>query len=177
MASEAHIVWRIGKAYGFVKKYMHRGMGSVLAGLSAIIEGMNEPSVIREILDETETIAVVGLSDKEGRASYGVSRFMQGRGYRIIPVNPLIESSLGERAYPTIEAAAEGAGKIDLVNVFRAPEFVPEVVKETIRLGIPYLWLQEGVVHDEAAEMAENAGIKVVMDRCILKERMAAGWE
>ena len=136
---------------------------------------MNEASVIREILDNSKTIAVVGLSDKEGRASYGVSRFMQGRGYRIVPVNPLIESSLGEKAYPTLDAAL-AAGKIDLVNVFRAPEFVPGVVKDTIRLHIPYLWLQEGVIHDEAAQMAEKAGIKVVMDRCILKERMAAGW-
>jgi predicted CoA-binding protein len=138
---------------------------------------MNESSIIREILDNASTIAVVGLSDKEGRASYGVSRFMQGRGYRIVPVNPLIESSLGEKAYHTLDAALAAVGKIDLVNVFRAPEFVPEVVKETIRLKIPYLWLQEGVVHDEAARMAENAGIKVVMDRCILKERMAAGWK
>lgn len=101
---------------------------------------------------------------------------MQSRGYRIVPVNPLIQSSLGEKAYSTLDAAHAAVGKIDLVNVFRAPEFVPEVVKDTIRLGIPYLWLQEGVIHDEAAEMAEKAGIKVVMDRCILKERMAAGW-
>lgn len=141
---------------------------------------MNEPATIREILDSTRTIAVVGLTNREGRASLGVSRFMQQRGYRIIPVNPQIDSSLGQKAYPSLDEAVEAVtaegGKIDLVNVFRAPSFVPEVVKDVIRLKIPYLWLQEGVIHDEAAGWAEAAGIKVVMDRCILKDRMAAGW-
>ena len=139
---------------------------------------MNEPETIQEILDRTRTIAVVGMSDREGRASYGVSRFMQSQGYRIVPVNPRIESALGERAYPDLDTAYQALeGGIDLIDVFRAPEFVPEVVKDTIRLKIPYLWLQEGVVHEEAAGWAEQAGIKVVMDRCILKERMAAGWK
>lgn len=139
---------------------------------------MNEPKTIQEILDRTRTIAVVGMSDREGRASYGVSRFMQSQGYRILPVNPRIESALGERAYRDLDSAyAALEGKIELVDVFRAPEFVPEVVKDTIRLKIPYLWLQEGVVHEEAAQWAEQAGIKLVMDRCILKERMAAGWK
>jgi len=137
---------------------------------------MNEPSVIREILDNARTIAVVGLTDKEGRASIGVSRFMQSRGYRIIPVNPKIESSLGEKAYATLDAAVEAVGKIDLVNVFRLPHFIPDIVQDTIRLEIPYIWIQEGIVHEEAASQAEAAGIKVVMDRCILKDRMAAGW-
>ncbi len=138
---------------------------------------MNEPATIREILDRVHTIAVVGLTNREGRASYGVSRFMQSQGYRIIPVNPRIESSLGERAYPDLDAAFTALdGNIDLVNVFRAPEHVPEVVKDAIRLKIPYLWLQEGVIHAEAAAQAEAAGVKVVMDHCILKERMAAGW-
>jgi uncharacterized protein len=138
---------------------------------------MNEPATIREILDNVHTIAVVGLTDREGRASLGVSRYMQRQGYRIVPVNPKIESALGEKAYPSLDAACAAVGsRIDLVNVFRAPEFVPEVVKDVIRLKIPYLWLQEGVVHPEAASWAEAAGIKVVMDHCILKERMAAGW-
>lgn len=138
---------------------------------------MNEPSVIREILDRTSTIAVVGLTDREGRASLGVSRYMQSQGYRIIPVNPQIESALGEKAYPGLDEAVAALGPaIQLVNVFRAPEHVPEIVKDVIRLRIPWLWLQEGVVHDEAASWAEAAGIRVVMDRCILKERMAAGW-
>ena len=138
---------------------------------------MNEPETIREILENTRTIAVIGLSDKPGRASLGVSRFMQQQGYRIIPVNPLARSVLGEQAYATLEDAwrAHG-GKIDLVNVFRAPSHVPQIVRDVIRLKIPRLWLQEGVCHEEAAASAEAAGIKVVMDHCILKERMAAGW-
>jgi predicted CoA-binding protein len=137
---------------------------------------MNEPEVIREMLDRARTIAVVGLTNREGRASYGVSRFMQSQGYRIIPVNPKIDSALGEKAYPSLDDALAAVRTIDLVNVFRAPEHVPEVVKDVMRLKIPYLWLQEGVCHDEAAEWAEKAGIRVVMDRCILKERMAVGW-
>ncbi|MBV8672050.1 MAG: CoA-binding protein [Acidobacteriaceae bacterium] len=137
---------------------------------------MNEPATIREILDRGKTIAVVGLTNREGRASLGVSRFMQSRGYRIVPVNPRIDSSLGEAAYPTLDAAVEAVKDISLVNVFRAPAFVPEIVREVIRLKIPYLWLQEGVIHDEAAGWAEAAGVKVVMNRCILKDRMAAGW-
>lgn len=137
---------------------------------------MNEPATIREILDRAKTIAVVGLTNREGRASLGVSRFMQSRGYRIVPVNPQIDSALGEKAYPTLDAALEAVPEITLVNVFRAPSFVPEIVKDVIRLKIPYLWLQEGIVHEEAAAWAEAAGIKVVMDRCILKDRMAAGW-
>jgi predicted CoA-binding protein len=138
---------------------------------------MNEPETIREILEETKTIAVIGLSDKPGRASLGVSKFMQQQGYRIIPVNPLARSVLGEQAYATLDDAYYALqGKIDLVNVFRAPEFVPEIVKDVMRLKIPRLWLQEGVCHEEAAGWAEAAGVKVVMDRCILKDRMAAGW-
>lgn len=137
---------------------------------------MNEPALIKKILDECKTIAVVGLSNREGRASFGVSRFMQSRGYRIVPVNPAIQSSLGEEAYPTLAAALAAVPEIRLANVFRAPEHIPEIVDEVIRLRIPYLWLQEGVVDIEAARRAETAGIGVVMDHCILKERMAAGW-
>jgi predicted CoA-binding protein len=137
---------------------------------------MNEPELIREILETCRTIAVVGLSNHEGRASWGVSHFMQSRGYRIVPVNPMIESALGERAYATLDAALEAVPEIRLVNVFRAPQYVPAIVEDVVRLGIPYLWLQEGVVDHEAAARAEGAGVKVVMDRCILKDRMAAGW-
>jgi uncharacterized protein len=137
---------------------------------------MNEPAVIQEILNNCKTIAVVGLTDKEGRASYGVSRFMQSRGYRIVPVNPLIESALGEKAYPTLDAAQVAMPEIQLVDVFRAPEYVSAIVDDVIRLKIPYLWLQEGVVDLVSARRAEAAGVKVVMDRCILKDRMAAGW-
>ncbi len=131
---------------------------------------MNEPETIRQILKESKTIAVVGLSAKHDRASFSVSHYMQSQGYRIIPVNPLFTSVLGEDAYPTLEAACAANGKVDLVDVFRAPQYVPGIVEEVIRLKIPYLWLQEGVCDQQAAERAEAAGIKVVMDHCIFRE-------
>ncbi len=137
---------------------------------------MNEPETIQQILDRTQTIAVVGLTDHEGRASYGVSRFIQNQGYRILPINPNIASSLGEPAFPTLDAAAAAhPGQIQLVNVFRRPEHVPDIVDAVIRLKIPYLWLQEGVVNEVAASKAEAAGVKVVMDHCLFKERLAHG--
>lgn len=137
---------------------------------------MNDPRTIADILATTRTIAVVGLTNREGRASFGVSRFMQSQGYRIVPVNPLIDAALGEKAFPDLDAALAAHPDITLVNIFRAPEHVPAIVEDVIRLRIPNLWLQEGVVHPAAAQ-AEAAGIHVVMDRCILKERMAAGWK
>ena len=130
----------------------------------------SEAEHITELLRSAKTIAIVGLSDSPNRTSYGVSQYMQSQGYRIIPVNPAITESLGEKAYPTLSDVPE---KIDIVNVFRRSEFVPEVVEEAIRLGVPAIWMQEGVVHEEAAEKARVAGIIVVMDRCILKEHMA----
>ena len=136
---------------------------------------MNEPQLIRTILETVKTIAVVGLSSTPGRPSLSVSRFMQQEGYRIVPVNPtLIENTiLGEKVYTSLDEACAAVGKIDLVNVFRDPVYVPEIVKDVMRLKIPYLWLQEGVCHEEAVAWAENDGIGVVMDRCILKERSA----
>jgi predicted CoA-binding protein len=125
---------------------------------------------IGELLKRSKTIAVVGLSDSPLRPSYGVSAYMQSHGYRIIPVNPSIRGALGEKA---VSSLAEVPEKIDIVDVFRRSEFVPEVVEEAIRLKIPAIWLQEGVVHEEAAEKARKAGIFVVMDRCILKEHRA----
>ena len=127
---------------------------------------------IAELLTSAKTIAVVGLSSDAMRPSFGVSQYMQGKGYRIVPVNPNEKSVLGERSY---SALGEVADKIDIVDVFRRSEFVPEIVDEVIRLKIPALWLQEGVVHESAAEKARAAGIKVVMDRCILKEHRARG--
>ena len=100
---------------------------------------------------------------------------MQQAGYRIIPIHPALDRALGEKAYPTLDAAYAAEGKIDLVDVFRASEFVPEIVKDVMRLKIPYLWLQEGVCHDEAAKWAEDDGILVVMDRCIYKEHARLG--
>lgn len=137
---------------------------------------MNEPELIREVLESCKTIAVIGLSNDETRASHGVAHFMQSRGYRIVPVNPKIENALGETAYPTLSVACATVDEIRLVDVFRAPEHIPAIVDEVIRLQIPYLWLQEGVINAEAAASAEKAGIKVVMDRCMAKARMALGW-
>lgn len=128
---------------------------------------MNEPELIERMLRETKTIAVVGLSDSPDRASFGVSRYMQKNGYRIVPVNPLKGSVLGEQSYATL---GDIPFKVDMVNVFRAPRYVAAIVDETIRLKIPYLWLQEGVIDEEAAARAEAAGIGVVMDRCLFKE-------
>ncbi len=128
---------------------------------------MNEPALIQEMLDKTKTIAVVGLTESPGRASYGVSKYMQRAGYKIIPVNPTVDSILGEKAYPTLADIPE---KIDMVDVFRAPRHIPGIVDEVIRLKIPYLWLQEGVIDHAAARRAEEAGVGVVMDHCLYKE-------
>ena len=122
---------------------------------------------IGELLKRTKTIAVVGLSDSPLRPSYGVSAYMQSHGYKIIPVNPSIKGSLGEKA---VGSLAEIEEKIDMVDVFRRSEYVPELVDEAIRLKVPAIWLQEDVIHEEAAEKARKAGIFVVMDKCILKE-------
>jgi predicted CoA-binding protein len=121
-----------------------------------------------------KTIAVVGLSDNPMRPSHGVSAYMQAAGYRIIPVNPQIAEALGEKSYPSLlEIPLEVAKKIDLVDVFRRPEFVDEIVEQTMQLKIPAIWLQEGVVNERAAEKARKAGMFVVMDRCVLKEHRA----
>jgi len=125
---------------------------------------------IRELLERSKTIAVVGLSNSPLRPSHGVSAYMQTHGYRIIPVNPRINGALGEKAYPSLLEVPE---KIDIVNIFRRPEFVPEVVNQAIQLKVPAVWMQEEVIHEEAAEKARKAGIFVIMDRCILKEHRA----
>jgi predicted CoA-binding protein len=126
-----------------------------------------EAERIATLLKSAKTIAVVGLSNNPFRASFDVSQYMQSQGYRIIPINPTISESLGEKAYGSLSEVPE---QIDIVNVLRRSEFVPEVVDEAIRLKVPAIWMQEGVVHEEAAEKARGAGIFVVMDRCILKE-------
>jgi len=125
---------------------------------------------IRDLLERSKTIAVVGLSDSPLRPSYGVSAYMQAQGYRIIPVNPQIAGALGEKSYPSL---LEVPVPIDIVNVFRRPEFAEEVVDQAIRLRIPAVWMQEGVVHPAAAEKARKAGVFVAMDLCILKEHRA----
>lgn len=128
-----------------------------------------EAERIADLLKQSKTIAVVGLTDNPLRPSYGVSSYMQSQGYRIIPVNPNVRDSLGEKAYANLLDVPE---KIDIVNIFRRPEAVPEVVDEAVQLNVPAIWMQEGVVHEEAAEKARKAGIFVVMDKCILKEHM-----
>lgn len=125
---------------------------------------------IRDLLAKAKTIAVVGLSDSPLRPSHGVSAYMQAQGYKIIPVNPAIEEALGEKSYPSLADVPE---KIDLVNIFRRPEFVDEVVDQAIQRNVPAVWMQEEVINEAAATKARNAGLFVVMDRCILKEHHA----
>jgi uncharacterized protein len=122
---------------------------------------------VTELLKAARTIAVAGLSDKPLRPSYEVTAYMQSRGYRVIPVNPQIQSCLGEKAYASLFDVPD---KIDIVNIFRRPEFVEKIVDQAIELKIPAIWMQEEVIHEKAAEKARRAGIFVVMDRCILKE-------
>ncbi len=130
---------------------------------------INDPEAIDAILGEAKTIAVVGLSSNATRASNSVSRYMQSQGYRIIPVNPNETSVLGEKAYAQLEDVPE---KIDLVDIFRRSEDAGRHVDEAIRLGARGVWLQEGVIDEEAARRALDAGLAVVMDRCILKEHL-----
>jgi len=125
---------------------------------------------IHQVLRQAKTIAVVGLSDNPLRPSHGVAAYLQSHGYRIIPVNPHIREALGEKAYTSLLDVPE---KIDIVDVFRRPEFVEEVVDQAIQLKIPAVWMQEEVIHERAAEKARKAGIFVVMDRCILLEHRA----
>jgi predicted CoA-binding protein len=125
---------------------------------------------IRVLLENAKVIAVVGLSSRHSRPSYGVARYLQSAGYRIIPVNPNETEVLGERAYARLEEVPE---KIDMVDIFRRSEFVPDIVESAIRIGAHALWMQEGVIHNDAAERARRAGLIVVMDRCIMKDHHA----
>jgi predicted CoA-binding protein len=136
---------------------------------------MTQPDPIGELLQRAKTIAVVGLSCNPLRPSHGVSAYMQSHGYRIIPVNPRIKSCLGEKAYASLLDIPEKEipEKIDIVNIFRRPEYVEEIVDQAIQLKVPAVWMQEEVIQEKAAEKARQAGIFVVMDRCILKEHRA----
>lgn len=125
---------------------------------------------IRALLERVKTIAVVGLSPKPGRPSHGVAQAMQRFGYRIVPVRPALDQVLGEKAYASL---AEIPFPVDLVDVFRAAEYIPEVVKDCLAIGAPAIWIQEGIVHEAAAKRACAAGVTVVMDRCIYKDYMA----
>lgn len=123
----------------------------------------------KEILQKYRKIAVVGLSSDPGRASHGVSRYMQKSGYEITPVNPNEVTVFGEKAYATLD---EVPGPIEIVNIFRRPEFVPDVVEAAIRRDAKVVWMQLGVVHEDAAKRARAAGLEVLMDNCILQEHM-----
>jgi hypothetical protein len=125
---------------------------------------------IRDLLARAKTIAVVGLSGSPLRPSHGVSAYMQTQGYKIIPVNPKIPEALGEKCYPSL---LDVPYKIDIVNIFRRPEFVEEIVDQAIQLKIPAVWMQEEVINERAAEKARKAGMFVAMDLCILKEHKA----
>ena len=120
-----------------------------------------------ESLRAAKTIAVVGLSGRRYRPSHGVAEYLQRAGYRVIPVNPLETEVLGEKSYPNLSSVPL---PVDIVDVFRRSEYVPEIVEEAILIGAKMVWMQEGVVHEAAARRAQGAGLKVVMDRCILKE-------
>ncbi len=144
---------------------------------------MNDRATIDEMLRNARNIAVVGMSDKPHRASYNIGRYLAGSGYRIFPVNPAFQEVLGRPSYPDLDAAQAAALKetdlaqtgrgIDLVDVFRASEHVPAIVDDVIRLGIPYLWLQDGVIHDEAVARARAASVKCVQNDCIFREHAA----
>ena len=137
---------------------------------------MNEPEIIRAMLGrppaEPRTIAVVGLSDNPNKPSNFVPTYMQRHGYRIVPVNPQVENVLGERSYGSL---SELPVKPDVVNVFRLPKFIPGIVDEMLQLGFENIWVQQGIIHLEAAAKAEAGGIHVVMDRCIMVEHRYVG--
>ena len=124
-------------------------------------------ATIDEILKSSKTIAIVGLSSNKFRPSYGVAKYLQAASYRIIPVNPQETEVLGQKSYARLEDVPEN---IDAVDIFRRPEYVPDIVDSAIRLGVRAVWMQEGVINPEAAEKARQAGLLVVMDHCMLKE-------
>jgi uncharacterized protein len=127
---------------------------------------------IDAILSGSKTVAVVGISDKPDRPSHVVAKYLQERGYRVIPVNPHLTEVLGQKAYKSL---SEIPGQVDLVDVFRRPAEVPEVAEEAVRIGARFFWMQEGVVSDRACEMLDAAGIPWVMDRCVKKELAKRG--
>ena len=125
---------------------------------------MNNDQMMKDILSSAKTIASFGLSSNPEKESYGIAQYLQSQGYRVIPVNPTAEEILGEKAYPDLESVPE---KIDVVQVFRKPEDVPPVVDSAIRVGAKTVWMQEGIVNEEAAQKGREAGLQVVMDACM----------
>ncbi len=141
-------------------------------------EVMNDEALIETMLRSAKTIAVVGISDKSERASFNIARYLKAEGYQIVPVNPVLKEVLGQKCFATLaegqEALVGETGKgIDLVDVFRASEFVPGIVDEVLTLGIKNLWLQDGVTHAEAVVKARAAGVNVVEDDCIFRRHAA----
>jgi uncharacterized protein len=135
----------------------------------------NDPAIIDEMLSTAKTIAVVGMSDKTWRASHNIGRYLAANGFRVLPVNPALKEVLGMPCYPDLASAQTAAREqtdsgIDLVDVFRASEYVPAIVDDVIRLGIRYLWLQDEVIHEEAVARARAAGVKCVQNDCIFRE-------
>jgi predicted CoA-binding protein len=125
---------------------------------------MNKNEMMKDILLSTKTIASVGLSSNMEKVSYAVGSYLQSQGYRVIPVNPTADEILGEKSYPDLESIPE---KIDVVQVFRRPEDIPPIVESAIKIGAKVVWMQEGIVNEEAAQMAREAGLQVVMDACM----------
>ena len=136
---------------------------------------MNDPAVIDEMLRKSQTLAVVGMSNKPWRASHNIGRYLVMQGYHVLPVNPSLTEVLGLKCYPTLDAAqaaaqSETGAGIDLVDVFRSSEHVPAIVDDVLRLGIPYIWLQDEVIHEKAIARARAAGVKCVQNDCIYRE-------
>ncbi|MCK5125031.1 MAG: CoA-binding protein [candidate division Zixibacteria bacterium] len=127
---------------------------------------------IKQVLTESKTIAVVGLSAKAERPSYGVANYLMSQGYDVIPVNPMEKEILGKKSYPDLTSIGT---KIDIVDIFRKGEATPPIVEEAIKIGATCIWLQEGVVSEESYRIASNAGVTIIMDRCLLKEHQRAG--
>ncbi len=126
---------------------------------------------IPEILNRTRTVAVVGISDKPDRDSYRVAEYLKRAGYTILPVNPTITQWLGIKAYKDLSSIPKDV-RVDIVDIFRKPEAALQIVEEALKLKPATIWLQEGVVNEEAAKLAKSNGIQVVMDRCMMKEHM-----
>ena len=125
---------------------------------------MNDDQVMKDILLSAKTIASVGLSSNQQKESYGIVAYLKEQGYHIIPINPTANEIMGEKSYPDLESVPE---KIDVVQIFRRPEDVPPVVDSAIKAGARVVWMQEGIVNEEAAQKAREAGLKVVMDACM----------
>ena len=130
---------------------------------------VRDPDAIRDILEDTKTVAVVGYSDDPGRAAHYVARYLQEAGYRVIPVNPSLTQGLGETCYPSLKAIPKDI-RIDMVDCFRRPEFIPEIAREAVAIGAKVLWMQSGIPSEQAREIAGKAGMTVVENRCTMRE-------